>query len=120
MLQTNRDDLDFKAIIPFELEIVLDGISGLVQGQIFKIDASILPSRYHQSNIGFIITGLSHSLQDNDWTTSIKTQICLLDNEKIPRPDIKKDELGGGAILEKIEETRKANIIIWNVVADVS
>jgi len=115
MLQANSDDLDFKAIIPFELEIVLDGIAGLVQGQIFKIDTSILPSRYHQSNVGFIITGLSHSLQNNDWTTSIKAQICLLDNENIPRLKIDKEELGKTSI---IEDTRKTNIIIWNVVAD--
>jgi hypothetical protein len=120
LLQADRDDLDFKAIIPFELEIVLDGISGLVQGQIFKVDTSILPSRYHQSNIGFIITGLSHSLQNNDWITSIKTQICLLDNEKIPKPAVKKDELGGSAlaVLQQVKQTREKNIILWNVVAD--
>jgi hypothetical protein len=115
-LQLNGDDINFKAIIPFELEIVLDGLSGLVQGQIFKINKNILPSQYSNSNIGFIITGLSHSLQNNDWVTTVKTQVCLLDNENIKQElvDLNKlnEELG------KFIERRESNIILWSVLAD--
>jgi hypothetical protein len=81
--QLNGSDVDFKALIPFELEITLDGIGGLVIGQIFTIDKSILPKDYYNKNLGFIITGINHNLQNNDWTTTIRTQICLLDNDKI-------------------------------------
>lgn len=81
--QINGKDVDFKSLIPFELEITLDGIGGLVVGQIFTIDKSILPKDYYNKNLGFIITGISHALQNNDWTTVIKTQICLLENEGI-------------------------------------
>jgi hypothetical protein len=81
--QINGKDVNFKAIIPFELEITLDGIGGFVVGQIFTIDKSILPRDYYNKNLGFIVTGISHSLQNNDWTTAIKTQICLLENDKI-------------------------------------
>ncbi len=81
--QLNGKDVDFKALIPFELEITLDGIGGLVIGQIFTVDKSILPRDYYNKNLGFIITGLSHILQNNDWVTNIKTQICLLENDKI-------------------------------------
>jgi hypothetical protein len=81
-MQLNGKDIDFKAIIPFELELTLDGIGGFIIGQIFTIDKSILPSQYAKSNVGFIITGISNSLQSNDWTTTLKTQICLLDNDK--------------------------------------
>lgn len=83
LYQINGDDVNFKALIPFELEITLDGIDGLVIGQIFTIDKSILPKDYFNKNLGFIITGISHSLQNNDWVTNIKTQICLLENDKI-------------------------------------
>lgn len=79
--QINGKDVDFKALIPFELEITLDGISGCVVGQIFTIDKSILPRDYYNKNVGFVITGISHMLQNNDWTTTLKTQICLLENE---------------------------------------
>ena len=81
--QLNGKDVDFKALIPFELEITLDGIGGLVIGQIFTIDKSILPRDYYNKNLGFIITGIAHTLQNNDWLTVIKTQICLLENDKI-------------------------------------
>lgn len=80
--QLNGKDVDFKALIPFELEITLDGIAGLVVGQIFTITKDFLPRDYYNKNLGFVITGLSHTLQNNDWTTNVKTQICLLDNER--------------------------------------
>ena len=82
LLQFNGKDLDFKAIIPLELEITLDGISGLIIGQIFTIDTSILPTLYKDNNVGFIITGISHTLQNNDWTTTVKTQMCLINNDQ--------------------------------------
>jgi hypothetical protein len=92
--QLNGKDVNFQAIIPFELEITLDGIGGFIVGQIFTIDKSILPKGYYDKNLGFIVTGLSHSLQNNDWTTVVKTQICLLENDSITnkyQPD--KDKL---------------------------
>jgi hypothetical protein len=79
LLQFNPN-INFKALIPFQLEIVLDGIGGFVIGQIFTVDKSILPKDYYSKNLGFIITGVSHNLVKNDWTTTVKTQICLLDD----------------------------------------
>jgi hypothetical protein len=114
--QINGKDTDFKAIIPFELEIVLDGIAGFVQGQVFTINKNILPQTYVNRNIGFIITGIAHSLQNNDWITTLKTQCCLLDNESIKREDVDKTQLQRD--LTKILEVRKSNIILWSVVAD--
>jgi hypothetical protein len=81
--QIDGKDVDYKALIPFELEITLDGIGGFIIGQIFTIDKSILPRDYYNKNLGFIITGVSHALQNNDWTTTLKTQICLLENDLI-------------------------------------
>lgn len=90
--QLNGKDVDFKAMIPFELEITLDGIAGLVVGQIFTISKDFLPKDYYNKNLGFIITGISHTIQNNDWTTNVKTQICLLDNERYA-PNVDKFKL---------------------------
>lgn len=61
-------------IIPFELSITLDGISGFKIGETFDIeDHYIFPKRYRGA-IAFIITGLEHSIQGNRWTTTIKAQ----------------------------------------------
>jgi hypothetical protein len=87
-----------------------------VQGQIFKINKNILPSQYSNSNIGFIITGLSHSLQNNDWVTTVKTQVCLLDNESIKQELVDLDKLRNE--LGKLIERRESNVILWSVLAD--
>lgn len=61
-------------IIPFEISVTLDGISGFKIGETFDIeDDYIFPKRY-RGVIAFIITGLEHSIQGNRWTTTIKAQ----------------------------------------------
>jgi len=88
--QLNGGDIDYKSLIPFELEITIDGMGGFIVGQIFTINKrfpSIIPKSYFNNNLGFIILGISHSLQNNDWTTTLRTQICILDN-----PDDKKSD----------------------------
>ena len=91
-LQINGGDTDYKALIPFELELTLDGISGMVVGQVFTVDKSILPKDYATKNLGFIITGINHSLQNNDWTTTLKTQCCLLDQEGLATISLTKSQ----------------------------
>ena len=59
--------------IPVELSFSTIGIGGLKIGQAFKVSPGVLPQKY-TDNFGFIITGLSHDLGGNKWTTSIKTQ----------------------------------------------
>ena len=60
-------------VIPVELSFTTVGIGGLKIGQAFRVKPGILPKRY-TDNFGFIITGLSHNLSGNKWTTDIKTQ----------------------------------------------
>lgn len=63
-------------LIPFELSFTMKGISGMKIGQAFTIEDSILPKRYRKS-VGFLITGVSHSIQNNRWVTDIKTQMII-------------------------------------------
>ena len=117
--QINGKDVNFKAIIPFELEITLDGIGGFIVGQIFTVDKSILPKDYYNKNLGFIITGISHALQNNDWTTVIKTQICLLENDDIPAKgmyNVDRTKLKG--ILSNIKTSSSAVGLLLSALAD--
>ena len=75
-------ELNFKALIPFKLKITLDGIGGIVVGQVFQVNPNVLPKNYVDKNLGFIITNISHTLNKNDWETKLETQICILDNNK--------------------------------------
>jgi len=115
--QLNGKDVNFKALIPFELEITLDGIGGFVIGQIFTIDNSILPQDYYNKNLGFIITGVSHKLQNNDWVTELKTQICLLDTaEELAK--IGTEQKLVKSIVNKLNQTARQNTYLVNALAD--
>jgi hypothetical protein len=113
--QINGKDVNFKSIIPFELELTLDGIGGFIIGQIFRIDKDMLPRSYYNSNVGFIITGISHSLQSNDWITTLKTQMCLLDNEAIEL-SIDKNKLK--QVIQQIKTQIKGNSYLVFAMAD--
>ena len=73
-------------VIPVELSFKTIGVGGLKIGQAFTIEKGILPKSY-SDNFGFILTGLSHDISGNKWTTSIKTQFYSI--EKTPLDECK-------------------------------
>jgi hypothetical protein len=62
----------------------MDGIGGLVIGHIFKIPDNLLPKGYKGgglgSKLGHIVTGIGHSISNNDWVTNIDAQTIILDD----------------------------------------
>lgn len=58
--------------IPFKLSIMMDGISGIKIYNKLQVDSSFLPVRYGKT-LNFIITGVNHRLQNNDWETTLET-----------------------------------------------
>ena len=73
---------DYKGIIPISLEVKMDGISGITIGEIFRVNANVLPSEYKDKDVGFIVTGIGQELNRADWTTTLTTQFCLLDQKE--------------------------------------
>ena len=63
----------------------MDGIGGIIIGNIFRINSDILPKGYKNDaggagiKLGYIVTGLGHSIQNNDWITKIEAQTIMLD-----------------------------------------
>lgn len=78
MISHNPSKNKATPIVPIELSITLDGISGIRIGEQFSIPTNILPAAYKTNNgkrkINFIVTGLSHSIKDNKWVTTITSQ----------------------------------------------
>jgi len=72
-------------IIPFEVQIEMEGISGIKIGQAFRINEGIMPIRYYRS-IGFIVTGVEHSITNNRWTTTLKAQTIVLETQEKEAP----------------------------------
>jgi hypothetical protein len=51
---------------------MMDGISGIKIYNKLQVDSSFLPVRYGKT-LNFIITGVNHRLQNNDWETTLET-----------------------------------------------
>lgn len=64
-------------IVPFEVNITMEGISGIKIGQAFRINRGIMPAKYDEV-LGFIVTGVDHNIGGNKWTTQLKAQTIIL------------------------------------------
>lgn len=86
----------YNFIIPFELQLDMYGLSGIQVMDAFVINKDILPKTYggrKDSPVGFIVTGVEHTIDRGNWTTKLKTQIFNLDDKQpqqdFPTSDIK-------------------------------
>ena len=71
------------AVIPLRFNAKMDGIAGMVIGNVFKVDKTRLPMGYQRKDIAFIITTEQQNITPGqDWTTDITGQLMLLDLEK--------------------------------------
>lgn len=68
--------------IPADLEITIDGIGGIIMGQAFTIPEERMPMTLRGmdgvTKVGFIVAGLTHTLDNNEWLTKIKGQMIKL------------------------------------------
>lgn len=78
--------------IPANLSITIDGVSGIVMGNAFTIPEDRLPLSLRgtadQTKVGFIVVGLTHTIDQNQWLTKIRGQmIRLRDNVLYKAPE---------------------------------
>jgi hypothetical protein len=83
-----------RAIIPTKLSLEMDGIGGMIIGNLFKIPKDIMPKGYGgdlnynsttssgPEKLAYVVTGLNHSLQNNDWVTMVDAQFIILDEPR--------------------------------------
>ena len=83
----------FVSVIPLEFNATLDGISGIVIGNLFKIQKDRLPRAYGKTNIGFIVFNEEQKVTaGGDWTTDISGKMIVLDDpDKITDLPVKYD-----------------------------
>tara|TARA_R110000737_G_scaffold336153_1_gene355404 strand:+ start:21 stop:3581 length:3561 start_codon:yes stop_codon:yes gene_type:complete len=71
------------AIIPLQFSALMDGISGMVIGQVFKVDKTRLPKGYQGDDVAFILFSESQTITaGQDWTTAFSGYLVSLDLEK--------------------------------------
>ena len=75
-----------RAILPTVLSLDMDGIGGMIIGNLFKINADILPKGYKSGDnggigpkLGYLVNDIGHSIKNNDWVTKIQAQTIILD-----------------------------------------
>jgi len=72
----------FNSVIPLEFSAELDGIAGVVIGNMFKVRKDRLPKAYSNANIGFIVFGEEQKITaGQDWTTDISGKMTILPEE---------------------------------------
>lgn len=69
--------------IPFKLSFEMDGMSGIKIYNKLTIDTSFLPDAYTKQ-LDLVVTGISHKIQNQDWTTNIETTVIPNSNPKKP------------------------------------
>lgn len=83
--RTNGGNNVYKTIIPTELNITLDGIGGIIIGNLFKINEDIVPKGYKGvlgRKLAYIVTSLGHNISNNDWTTDLKAYPIVFEQSK--------------------------------------
>ena len=65
--------------VPISLGVTMDGLAGIKIYNAVNVDTRFLPVNYPES-LKFIIKGVNHKLQNNDWETSIET-VVIYQNE---------------------------------------
>jgi lysozyme len=101
-IETRTKKFNPPGLVPIELSFALKGISSIKIGQAFILaNEQILPFRY-RGNVGFMITGVSHSAEGNRWMTQIKTQMIVVSSftEEIVKQDTEEAE----SKTEEVEE----------------
>jgi hypothetical protein len=71
------------SIIPLNFNAKLDGIGGIIIGNVFKLPKSRVPVAYSRDDIHFIVmTEEQEITAGQDWTTTITGQLTLLGGEE--------------------------------------
>jgi hypothetical protein len=87
ILDTKRSSTVTQGLVPFEIAIEMQGISGISVHEVFKLQDGILPDSI-QERFGFMVHGLSHNVQGNMWTTDITgavVEVATAKTQKKPK-----------------------------------
>ena len=82
--QSINNNSSFVSVIPLSFDAELDGISGMIIGNIFKVQKDRLPKAYGKTNIGFILFNEEQTITSGQsWTTKIGGKMILLPENKV-------------------------------------
>ena len=86
------------AMVPIGVNFTTDGIGGLNMYQAFTVSDELLPYSYtmqyrpgyidnYSRYVGFVIVGLNHTIEANQWNTSVRTNMIALKDKTAFKAD---------------------------------
>ena len=94
MSKIKNDEYPTRAssMIPVSVNFTMDGMAGFTMGQAFTISDQLLPYTYnnriiqsqpglgkdHINKVGFTIVGLTNTIENNQWNTSVRANMIFL------------------------------------------
>lgn len=69
--QSSFQQISSTAFIPFTLKVDIEGLSGMVLYQKFKIDSNALPPSYESDDIDLQLIGINHTVDNKFWNTQM-------------------------------------------------
>jgi len=77
-IKADSEDTEAAALIPLEMSIKMDGISGILVNQTFVIPPERLPLSYREESgktkLGFIVLKIENAIENNQWVTTLSGQ----------------------------------------------
>jgi hypothetical protein len=70
LIKSKNSDVVGDRLIPLNLQLTMDGLSGMDIHQIFNINSRLLPSDY-VGKVSFVIRELTHKISDEGWITNV-------------------------------------------------
>jgi hypothetical protein len=105
------------AVLPISFEGTLPGLSTFILYEGFTVPPNRLPSEYKDSNgrpvVGFLLTGITDTIEGSTWTTSIKAAMFNLPRAgsravKPPPAPKPKEAKAGGSFEQQLQQAIKA------------
>tara|TARA_R110000782_G_scaffold58671_5_gene122383 strand:- start:1562 stop:5014 length:3453 start_codon:yes stop_codon:yes gene_type:complete len=72
-ISAQRGKIPQPFFLPFNLNLEMDGLSGMKLFEKFRITDDILPPSYEKDSVDIIIKGINHSVDINSWKTTLDT-----------------------------------------------
>lgn len=93
-IKNNEPATRASTLIPVSINFSTDGISGLSMGHGFTVSDQLLPYTYnikkiaddipnYSNNVGFVVVGLNHTIENNTWTTAVKGNMIFLKDKTV-------------------------------------
>jgi hypothetical protein len=118
--QHSKPTIKAPFFLPFNLQLEMDGLSGMRLYEKFKITENVLPPSYEKDSVDIIVKGINHSIDTSAWITKLDTisgpsfkdldgvvEIPSYDNPPTPEETTSSDE----GVVEQEEQNQSQTTI---------